>query len=116
MTLYQQNPHNAQELQKPAHDKGMKSKTYALSNNVQFNSKYIKTKYNCKLKAKFFNLFQVLYLIGKQAYKLELSKKQKIHDVFHILLLKQDIIKKMRVNIKLKFEANDNKEYEVEGF
>ena len=58
--------------------------------------------------------------MGSQAYKLELAKRWKIHDVFHVSLLEQDSTKKGRVNEKtaeqLEFEAgSDNKEYKVEG-
>ena len=56
--------------------------------------------------------------MGKQAYKLELPKKWKIHDVFHVLLLEQNTIRKGRVDEKderTEFEAGDKEEYEVEG-
>ena len=58
----------------------------------------------------------MLYPVGKQAYKLELPKKWRIHDVFYVLLLEQDTTKKGRVNdMQLEFEAGNNKEYEVDG-
>ena len=45
-----------------------------------------------------------------------MPKKYKIHDVFYVSLLKQNTTKKGRVNdMQLEFEANDNKEYEVNG-
>lgn len=44
--------------------------SYASGNKIWLNSKYIKTKQNFKLKAKFFGLFQVVYLVEKQVYKL----------------------------------------------
>ena len=58
-----------------------------LAEKVWLNSKYIKTKQNCKLEAKFFGLFRVLHHVGKQAYKLKLPKKWKIYDVFYVSLL-----------------------------
>ena len=84
------------------------------------NSKYIKTKCNRKLEAKFFRPFRVLHPVGSQAYKLKLPKRWRIHDVFHVFLLEQDTIRKGWVDEKtaeqLEFEANgDNEEYEVEG-
>ena len=60
---------------KKAYDKKTKSCSYILSLKIWLNSKYIKTKKNKKLVNKFFKLFQVLYIIEKQAYKLELSFK-----------------------------------------
>ena len=53
----------------------MKPNSYASGDKVWLNNKYIKTKQNRKLEAKFFEPFQVLYLVGKQAYKLQLTKK-----------------------------------------
>ena len=54
----------------------------------------------------------MLYPVGKQAYKLKLFKKWRIHDVFHISLLEQDTIKKKRINKNAtKLDAgNDNSE------
>ena len=73
--VFQENLYHAQKFRKQAYNKGVKIKNYASSNKVWLNSKYIKTKQNRKLKAKFFKPFQVFHLISKQAYKLELSKK-----------------------------------------
>ena len=65
ISVCQKNLHHAQKLQKQAHNKGVKPKRYAPGNKVWLNSKYIKTKQNQKLKAKFFELFQVLHPVGK---------------------------------------------------
>ncbi len=70
-----QNLLHVQELQKKAHDKGVKSRSYAPGENVWLNSKYIKTKKNKKLESKFFGSFRVLHAIGKQVYQLELPTK-----------------------------------------
>ncbi len=72
----------AQELQKKAHDKGVKNYSYTPGEKVWLNSKYIKTKRNKKLESKFFGPFRILYVVGKQTYKLELPTKWKIHNVF----------------------------------
>ena len=84
------------------------------------NSKYIRTKRNRKLEAKFFSPFRILHPIRKQAYKLDLPTKWKIHDVFHVSLLEQDTTRKGRINELFpepepEFDAGDNKEYEVEA-
>ena len=82
------------------------------------NNKYIKTTQNRKLEAKFFELFQVLHPVEKEAYKLEFSKKWKIYDVFHVSLLKQNNTRKRQADkniIWLEFESSNNKEYKVEA-
>ena len=58
--------------------------------------------------------------MSNQAYKLELTKRWKIYDIFHISLLEQDTKKKEWVDKKkagqLEFEAgNNNEKYKVEG-
>ena len=75
MTVCRENLYHAQELQKWAHNKGVNPRSYAPNDKVWLNSKYIKTKRNRKLEAKFFRPFRVWHLVGKQAYKLELPKK-----------------------------------------
>ena len=120
MAACRKNLQNAQELQKRAHDKRTKPRSYAPGEKVWLNSKYIKTKCNQKLEAKFFGLFQVLQPVDSQAYKLELLKQWKIHDVFYMFLLEQDTTRKGRVDEKtaeqLEFETGgNNEEYEVEG-
>lgn len=59
-----------------------------------------------------------------QAYKLELPTKWKIHNVFYISLLEQDITRKRQVNqnnthvlleLEREFEAGNNKKYKVES-
>ena len=118
MIVCQENLYHAQELQKRAHDKGVKPRSYAPSDKVWLNSKYIKTKRNWKLEAKFFGPFQVLHPVGKQAYKLELPKKWRIYDVFHVLLLEQDTIRKGRMDenaTELDAGNNNSGEYKVEA-
>ena len=59
------NLHHAQELQKRAYDKRVKPWSYASGKKVWLNSKFIKTKRNRKLEAKFFGPFQVSHPVGK---------------------------------------------------
>ena len=60
----------------------------------------------------------MLHPVDKQAYKIELPRKWKIHDVFHVSLLEQDTTRKERVDkttSRLKFKNEGNsKKYEVE--
>ena len=66
---------------------------------------------------KFFELYQILYLVKKQVYKVKLSKNWKTHNIFYIYLLENDIIKKNWADeniIKLDFKSGNNKEYKVE--
>ena len=120
MFVCRENLHHTQKLQKQAHDKGVKPRSYALGDKIWLNSKYIKTKLNRKLKAKFFGPFWVLHPVGKQAYKLELPRKWRIHDVFYVSLLEQDTTKKGRVDeevrqIEFNIDDDESGEYKVEA-
>ena len=44
MTICRKNLYHTQKLQKQAHNKGVKPKSYTFSDKVWLNSKYIKTK------------------------------------------------------------------------
>ena len=119
-TVCRENLQYTQKLQKRYHNKHAKPRRYAPGEKVWLNSKYIKTKQNRKLEAKFFGPFRVLHPVGKQAYKLELPKRWRIHDVFHVSLLEQDTTRKGRVDeatSQLEFEGDggDGEEYEVEA-
>lgn len=89
MTIYKENLYHAQKLQKCYPNKYVKPRNYTPSKKSWLNNKYIKTKNrNYKLESKFFSPFRILHSIEKQAYKLELSKKKSIHNVFYVSLLK----------------------------
>ena len=77
----------------------------------------MKTKQNRMLEAKFFRTFWVLHPVGKQAYKLKLSKKWRVHNMFEVLLLEQDNTKKGRVSKEvpeLNVGNENSKKYKVE--
>ena len=72
------------------------------------------------MEAKFFGPFRVLYLVEKQAYKLELPRKWRIHNVFHMSPLEQDTTRKGWVDkevrqIEFDVGNNDSGEYKVEA-
>lgn len=91
-------------------------KSYVLNDKVQFNNKYIKTKNRKrKLEAQFFQLLRILYLVRKHVYIQELSKKQMIHDIFHMSLLAQNILKKRRIDKTVEIEEGNYKEYAIEA-
>ena len=119
MSMCRENLQHTQEFQKHYHDKHTKPKSYVPGDKVWLNSKYIKTKRNCKLEFKFFKPFWILHLVGKQGYKLELPKRWRIHDVFNVSLLEQDTTRKRRVDKKtsqLEFEDDsEGEEYKVEA-
>ena len=75
MIVCRESLYYAQKLQKQAYNKGVKPWSYTPSEKVWLNSKYIKTKRNWKLEAKFFGPFQVLHSVRKEVYKLKLPKK-----------------------------------------
>ena len=115
ITVCQENLHHTQDLQKQAHNQGVKPKSYAPSDKVWLNMKYINIKRNRKLEAKIFRPFRVLYPVGKQAYKLELPKWWRIHNVFHMSLLEQNSTKKEWVDEQVtELEAGNSEEYEIE--
>lgn len=57
MTSCYKNLQYVQDLEKQAHDKNIKSRSYALGNQIWLNAMYIKIKQNWKLETKFLELF-----------------------------------------------------------
>ena len=57
----------------------------------------------------------MLHPVGKQAYKLKLSAKWKIHDKFHVSLLEQDNTKKGQELSVLEFKPGNDKAYAMEA-
>ena len=60
----------------------------------------------------------MLHPVGKQAYKLELPKNWRVHNVFHVSLLEQNTNRKGRASEEVpELDAGDkdSKEYEVEA-
>ena len=118
ITVCRENLYHVQELKKQAYNKSVKPRSYAPGDKVWLNNKYIKTKRNQKLEAKFFKPFQVLHPVGKQAYKLKLPKRWRMHNVFYVLLREQDTIRKERVDkwmMELELKTSNSEEYKVEG-
>ena len=58
----------------------------------------------------------MLHPVGKQAYKLKLSKEWRIYNVFHMSLLEQGTTKKERIEKIWELDVGDNsKKYKVEA-
>lgn len=114
----QENLNHGQELWKHAYNKCVNPWNYVFDNKVWLNIQYIKTKPKPKLKTKFFQLFQILYPVKKQTYKLKFPKNLKIHDVIYVSLQKQNSTKKVLINkknmTKLGVSNDENRKYEIE--
>ena len=78
---------HAQTKQKKYADARMKFMKYAIDDHVWLRSKNIRTKRNRKLEWKQFESFEILDKMNKQVYKLALSTRWRIHNVFHVFLL-----------------------------
>ena len=117
MVLCRKNLQHAQEFQKQYQNKYAKSRSYTPNKKVGLNSKYIKTKQNCKLETKIFRSFRVLHLVRKQAYKWKLPKKWKIYDVFHVSLLEQDTTKSKQVDkiFQIELDKGNSEEYKIKA-
>lgn len=59
----------------------------------------------------------MLHPVGKQDYKLKLSKRWRIYNIFHMSLLEQDTTRKdqMDENVTELDAGKNSKEYEIEA-
>ena len=93
---------NVQKQQAKYYNKRYIFKQYKLKNYVWFNNKNIRTKRNKKLKWKIFGFFKIIKIISEknsQTYRLKLFKRWRIHNVFHVFLLKNATPNKRRKSI-----------------
>ena len=88
-----------QIMYKNEHTKFM---SYKIENYVNLNDKNIKIKRNKILKWKFFESFKIFECIENQIYRLNLFKRWRIHNVFHVFFLKKfNINRKKRANVTI---------------
>jgi len=79
----------AQDRMRHQFDKDHRPQTFEPnSDQVLLSTKNFRTKAPTKILPRYMGPFKVLEKIGDQAYRLELPKRLKIHDVFHTSLLK----------------------------
>ena len=75
---------------------------------VNVNGKNIRIKRNKKLKWKFFESFKVLETIKNQTYRLEIFKRWRIYDVFHVSLFEKVISKrKKKTSLEFTYQSDD---------
>ena len=72
--VYYKNPYYTYKLSKQAYNKSVKPKSYIFNNKVWLYNKYIKTKLNQKLEARFFDRFIFYILSENKLIKLELPR------------------------------------------
>ena len=75
---------------------------FDVNNYVNVNVKNIRIKRNKKLKWKFFESFKILNTIKNQTYRINIFKRWRIYNVFHVSLLEKIIFKKkIRWNLRI---------------
>ena len=120
--MFQKVLSHAQIKQKKYADVRMKFMKYAIDDHVWLRNKNIRTKRNKKLEWKQFESFEIFDKINKQVYKLVLSTRWRIHNVFHVFLLelakkeKKVFIHSTKFNYEsddIEMKQNDENEYFV---
>ena len=71
-----------------------KKANFEVESYVNVNDKNIRIKRNKKLEWKFFESFKILDTIDDQIYRIDILKRWRIHNVFHVSLLKEIKVKK----------------------
>ena len=81
---------------------------FKVDNYVNVNDKNIRIKRNKKLEWKFFDSFKILNEIETQTYRINISRRWRIHNVFHVSLFeKMKFKKKERVSLQSTYQSKD---------
>src|SRR5580765_1410605 len=105
----------AQQRQKYYTDNSRREVEFKIGDNVLLSTKNLKTllpEQTKKLSKNFIGPFKIIEVISKVAYKLELPSHMRVHNVFHISLLKEYIIDKMFTN---RNDSRPDPEYNEKG-
>ena len=87
---------HAQKQQVKYKDARTKSMKLKMSNYVNVNDKNIRIKRNKKFEWKFFESFKIFNEIDDQAYRIKISKRWRIHNVFYVSFLKKIKVKRRK--------------------
>ena len=96
MKILKVNLTHAQKQQVKYKNAKTKLKNFDVKSYVNVNEKNIRIKRNKKLKWKFFESFKMFDTIKNQTYWLDIFKRWRIHNVFHVSLLEKIVFKKKR--------------------
>ena len=108
MKILKVNLVHAQKQQIKYKNAKIKLKHFVVNSYVNVNVKNIRIKRNKKLKWKFFESFKVLNTMRNQTYRIDILKRWRIHNVFHVSLLEKIISKKKKkVSLEFTYQSND---------